>query len=164
MLLLSEEMKDAVASGSDTLFESPLAAAAVDAALVYFRKHQATTIADPESVIPASLRQCVRYIHDNLAGDLSVPVLLRQTNMSERSLYKLFKTFLHQSPRAYVEGKRLRHARHLLLDGRPVAVSARASGFAHMGRFAASYERAYGEKPSMTRARDYPETAKQSRF
>jgi AraC-like DNA-binding protein len=156
MLLLSEELKETVATGLDNLFESPLAAAAVDAALVYFRKHQATTIADPESVIPASLRQCVRYINDNLSSDLSVPLLLRQTNMSERSLYKLFKTFLHQSPRAYVEAKRLRHARQLLLEGRPVAASARASGFAHMGRFAATYEKAYGEKPSATRARTYP--------
>ncbi len=162
LMLLSDEMKEAVATGADTLAETPLAAATVDAALAYFRKHQATLAEDPESVLPAHLRRCVRYIHDNLAADLSVPVLLAQSNVSERTLFKLFKTFLHKSPRAYVEAERLRHARKHLLEGQAVSASARAAGFTHMGRFSASYEAAYGEKPSVTRANCCPKPASSS--
>lgn len=164
LLLLSEEMKEAVALGADSLADTPLAAATVDATLAYFRKHQATMADNPESVLPRHLRNCVRYIHDNLAGDLSVPVLLRHSDVSERSLFKLFKTFLHQSPRAYVEAVRLRQARKLLLGGDTVSGAARASGFTHMGRFSATYEKSYGEKPSETRTVAYPKSAKSSKI
>lgn len=164
LMLLSEEMKDALAQGADSLAETPLAAATIDATLAYFRKHQATMADTPESVLPGNLRACVRYIHDNLAGDLSVPVLLRQSNMSERTLFKLFRTFLHQSPRAYVEAVRLRQARKLLLNGDAVSVAAKLSGFAHLGRFSATYEKTYGEKPSETRAAAYPKPAHSSRI
>lgn len=113
---------------ADSLSETTLVAAAVDAALAYFRKHQTTMVEDPESMLPAHLRHCVIYVHDNLSADLSVPKLLQRTHVFERTLYKLFKTYLHKSPRAYVEAVRLRHARRLLLGGKPVSLSAQASG------------------------------------
>lgn len=163
LLLLSEEMKDAITLGTDSMSETPLAAATVDATLAYFRKHQTTMAEAPESVLPGHLRSCVRYIHDNLDGDLSVPVLLQNSNVSERTLFKLFKSFLHQSPRAYIEAVRLRRARKLLLAGDAVAVAAKASGFTHMGRFSSTYEKAYGEKPSESRAKNYPNTADSSK-
>ena len=138
------------AKGGGAVTAGP-ALAAVDAALAYFHKHQATRVTDGGAVLPAHLRACVRHIHDNLTGDLSVPALLRHTEVSERTLFKLFRRFLHKSPRAYVEAARLKRARALLLDGCNVAVAARGSGFGHLGRFAATYEAAYGEKPSQTR-------------
>lgn len=163
LLLLSDEMKEVVHTGTDSLTETPLAAATVDAALAYFRKHQATMANSPESVLPRQLRSCVRYIHDNLASDLSVPVLVTLTDVSERSLFKLFKTFLHQSPRAYVESVRLRQARRLLLGGETVSGAAQVAGFKHLGRFSATYEKTYGEKPSETRTLPYPKPAHSSK-
>lgn len=159
LMLLSEEMKEAVTFGAGSLAETPLAAATVDATLAYFRKHQATMADAPESVLPRHLRACVRYIHDNLESDLRVEVLLSQSNVSERTLFKLFRTFLHQSPRAYVEAVRLRQARKYLLAGMTVSSAAKASGFCHLGRFSATYEKSYGEKPSQTRARACPKPA-----
>ena len=150
LMLISEELKAAVSSDTNAMSETPLAAAAVDATLAYFRKHQTTMVDDKAAVLPASLRGCVRYIHANLARDLSVPVLVRHTRVSERTLFKLFRTFLHNTPRAYVEAERLKCARARLLEGVRVAEAAKSSGFTHQGRFAAAYERAYGEKPSET--------------
>lgn len=159
LLLISEELRNSAAVPNNSLSDTPLAAAAVDATLAYFRKHQTTMVEDGASVLPAHLRACVRRIHADPAGNHSLPSLLQHTSVSERSLFKLFRTFLHKSPRAYVESVRLKHARGLLLKGARVAQAAKASGFTHMGRFAASYEDVYGEKPSQTVAQPCPNSA-----
>ena len=119
-------------------------------------------VEDEAFILPHHLRACVRYIHDNLSGNLNLPTLLKHTTVSERTLFKLFKTFLHKTPRAYVEGERLKRARKLLLEGHGVIESAQESGFGHMGRFAATYEKAYGEKPSHTSGKHYPHSAIES--
>ena len=164
LLLIGSKIRHLTPDQPPRLSDTPLAVAAVDAALCYFRKHQTTMVEDSASVLPANLRGTVRYIHDNLVGDLSLPVLLRQTSVSERTLFNLFRTFLHKTPRAYIEAQRLKKARGLLLDGRPVAEAARQSGFQHMGRFSGIYEKAYGEKPSATRMLNCPDPAHKSKL
>lgn len=61
--VLSEDLRPRqFAQGVDSMSETTLAAAAIDAALAYFRKHQTTMVEDPESVLPAHLRNCVIYV------------------------------------------------------------------------------------------------------
>jgi AraC-like DNA-binding protein len=150
MLLLREELERAIQAKSNTLAQTPMAGAVVNAVLDYYRVHDGNVPEAGRQVLPAHLRHCVAYIHDHLTDDLSVPVLLDQTDVSERSLFKLFRQFLNTTPLGYVQQQRLKHARSALLEGEKVSVAARQAGFSHLGRFSALYRKTYGENPSVT--------------
>jgi transcriptional regulator GlxA family with amidase domain len=59
-----------------------------------------------------------------------------------------------QTPTEYLRGIRLRRVRAQLLDATPTTTTVRSVaeewGFAHLGRFAASYAGVFGELPSET--------------
>lgn len=150
MLLMREELKRTVDSCRGTLSQTPLAGATVDAVLAYCLVHQRDRLGQCPKVLPAHLRRCVVYIDAHLAEDLSIPVLLQQTDISERSLFKLFRHFLKTTPGDYIKTERLKHARRALLRGDKVRSAAHSAGFSHMGRFSAMYRMIYGENPSAT--------------
>ncbi|WP_341864143.1 AraC family transcriptional regulator [Gymnodinialimonas sp. 57CJ19] len=152
MRLLQQEFELAVTSKVDRLSQSPLSTAVVDAVLCYYRYSQGNLlIGGSHRILPAQLRQCVAYIECNIAGDLSMPQLLAQTNYSERTLFNQFNQFLDLTPKGYVQQQRLRNSRRMLLSGNvTVADAAKQSGFTHMGRFSSLYRKRYGENPSQT--------------
>jgi len=150
LLLLREELNQSLEHGHEAVSRSPLASAVIDATLTYFRIHQVHTVTGEAPVLPAGLRQCIRYIHNNLANDLSTPVLVKQSSTSERALYQQFKKFLNRTPQAYIRLARLKQARAGLLAGATVSQAATAAGFRHLGRFSAAYKNTYGEAPSQT--------------
>ena len=150
MFLLRQELERTVVARNNTLAQTPLAGATVDAVLVYYRVHDSDMLGLGAQVLPAHLRSCVNYIQAHLAGDLSMPILLEQTDVSERYLFKLFRQFLNTTPLGYVQKQRLNHARGALMDGQKVSIAARQAGFTHLGRFSALYRKTYGENPSVT--------------
>lgn len=152
MMLLQKEFELAVQTKTDRLFQSPLSTAVIDAVLCYYRNSQGNhRIGGTHAILPTQLRQCVAYIEQNLAGNLSMPQLLAQTNYSERTLFNQFNQFLGLTPKGYVQQQRLRNSRRMLLSGDvTVADAAKQSGFAHMGRFSSLYRKRYGENPSQT--------------
>lgn len=152
MRLMRQEFDLAVTARTGRMTATTLSAALIDAVLTYYRdKVENAGLAEAHRVLPAQLRRCVKYIEDNLSGDLSVPRLVAQTGCSERTLFNQFQHFLGTTPRAHVEQRRLRYSRTLLLTGTfSVADAARQAGFSHMGRFARLYRECYGEAPSQT--------------
>ena len=68
-----------------------------------------------------------------------------------RSLQRHFRREMGLTPKQYVTARRLDLAHRALLDGTPettdVTAIALELGFRHLGRFAASYRRFYGELP-----------------
>ena len=163
MTLMRQEFEQAVKTKSNHLADTPLAGATIDAVLAYYRQRENMgSYCDTYQVLPAQLRQCVLYIEDHLDGDLSVPTLVKQTNVSERTLFNLFHRFLDSTPKSYVRQQRLHNSRNLLLAGDvSVAEAAQKSGFTHMGRFSSLYRKRYGDNPSQTFAvQPYPKTAR----
>ncbi|MCW2827829.1 MAG: transcriptional regulator, AraC family, partial [Marmoricola sp.] len=77
-----------------------------------------------------------------------------EVHLSVRALQEGFKRDLGMSPLAYLRLVRLRRAHRVLEQATPesttVAAVALGLGLLHMGRFAASYRRAFGEMPSET--------------
>ncbi|MEY9951316.1 AraC family transcriptional regulator [Leifsonia sp. EB34] len=73
---------------------------------------------------------------------------------SVRSLQDAFRTSLDTTPMAYLRGIRLEKVHDELSAAEPGTVTvtevAARWGFLHLGRFAAAYSRAYGERPSAT--------------
>ena len=74
--------------------------------------------------------------------------------MSVRSLQEGFRRSLDTTPMAYLRELRLEKVHQELAAADPAAVSvtevATRWGFVHLGRFAAAYSRAFGERPSAT--------------
>jgi transcriptional regulator GlxA family with amidase domain len=86
---------------------------------------------------------------------LTIADLAEFAGVSERSLHAAFHRQLGVSPMAHVRRRRLERAREELLRAPPtgsttVTYVALRNGFAHGGRFAATYRRHFGELPSDT--------------
>jgi len=102
---------------------------------------------------PRSVRRAEQYIESHLSEPISVDDLARAAEVSTRALFDAFRRFRETTPMAWLRQRRLHAARQALLEGGPgtmVAQVAARWGFAHQGRFAAEYSRAFGESPSQT--------------
>ena len=84
----------------------------------------------------------------------NVAELAAAVSMSVRSLQEGFRRSLDTTPMAYLRRLRLEEVHQELAAADPAAVSvtevATRWGFVHLGRFAAAYSRAFGERPSAT--------------
>lgn len=104
---------------------------------------------------PRAVHRAVDLIEGHPERPLSVSSLARQFGVSVRSLQEAFRRNLGVSPTAYLREIRLRRAHADLLaadpdEGLTVTDVAGRWGFAHLGRFSASYRERYGEPPSQT--------------
>lgn len=105
------------------------------------------------SSTPRVLQRCLDYIHAHHAGTVSMMDLQHHAGVSLRTVQDLFRRHLDCTITAYIRQIRLEAARRRLLLGLPrdtVTAAALASGFNHMGEFAAAYRNAFGERPSQT--------------
>ncbi|MCU0923088.1 MAG: AraC family transcriptional regulator [Burkholderiaceae bacterium] len=93
------------------------------------------------------------WIDANLHEPLTVGRLCLEAGVGARSLQLAFQARRGMSPMRFVLERRLSAAHRLLRNGRlndDVTGIAGAAGFSHLGRFAALYRQAFGERPSDT--------------
>jgi AraC-like DNA-binding protein len=113
----------------------------------------AATRPTPRAPGPA-VRRAVELLEDRPAEPWTTVGLSAEVHLSVRALQEGFKRDLGMSPLAYLRLVRLRRAHRVLEQATPesttVAAVALGLGLLHMGRFAASYRRAFGEMPSET--------------
>jgi AraC-like DNA-binding protein len=105
---------------------------------------------------PSIVRLAERLIREKAAAPVSVVELAADLDVSVRTLQAALRTWRSTTPSAYLRQIRLERAHDTLLNGDAslsVTEIAFQSGFTHLGRFAATYGRVYGEHPSETRAR-----------
>ena len=102
----------------------------------------------------ARLRAAVEYIHDHAAEPVTVADLSAASGLSVRSVQESFRRVFDVSPLTYLRQVRLDRVRAELLELDPslgaVGDVARRWGFAHLGRFSASYAERFGEYPKQT--------------
>jgi AraC-like DNA-binding protein len=118
-------------------------------------------------IAPRDLKHAVDYIEAHLDQAVTVADLVEATGVAGRTLFMHFKNFKGVSPMRYLRNARLRQARQALLRADPeasVTEIAMSTGFTHMGRFAVTYRRHFGESPSETLRgrRQAPRLRKQS--
>jgi AraC-like DNA-binding protein len=104
---------------------------------------------------PGPLRRAVELIETRPGDDLSLERLARHAGVSSRSLQRHFHDHVGVSPREYVQRTRLARVREGLAAAGPgsgvtVTEVALRWGFTHVPRFAAAYQRRFGEPPSTT--------------
>ncbi|WP_025778245.1 AraC family transcriptional regulator [Brevibacterium sp. VCM10] len=94
----------------------------------------------------------IDYVDQNAAEELTIEGLAARAGTTARSLQTAFRKAVDMSPTEYIRHVRLGRARQDLLAGDAGSVSeiAQRWQFHHLGRFAESYRRRYGETPSRT--------------
>ncbi len=102
----------------------------------------------------AHIRVAVEYLHHNAHLPITPAEAAAAAGISTRVLQLALRRHHGQTPTEYLRGIRLRRVRAQLLDATPSTTTVRSVaeewGFAHLGRFAASYAGAFGELPSET--------------
>lgn len=101
----------------------------------------------------AVVRRAVEYMHAHAGEPITITDVASAVFISTRGLHFAFTRELGESPAQVLRRIRLEGARSDLRAAGPdatVAKVARAWGFAHHQRFADSYRRAFGERPSET--------------
>jgi AraC-like DNA-binding protein len=114
----------------------------------------------------AGLCDLVDWMNANFADPIGIEDMASVAGTSVRSMQLAFRRAYGVTPSAALLDCRLRHARACL--ERPVGATsvtqvALDCGFFHLGRFAAQYRRAFGEKPSETLRRGVETTAASKR-
>jgi AraC-like DNA-binding protein len=103
---------------------------------------------------PERLDQVLRFLHSQLAGDLSNPNLARRALMSESVFIRWFKEHTGATPAIYVQQARARHAAQLLaLTDRSIEQIAADCGFPNRYYFSRVFRRHLGSGPAEYRKR-----------
>lgn len=102
----------------------------------------------------ARIRAAVEYVHAHAHEPLTVSDIARAGDLSVRSVQEGFIRDLGTTPMTYLLQVRLCRVREDLRAADPATTTvqevARRWGFAHLGRFSASYAQAFGEYPRDT--------------
>ena len=101
------------------------------------------------------VRQVEEWIDAHATAPISLGDLCDAAGVGERWLESAFRKARGCTPMAFVQQRRLLHARKALLEPAPDTTVARVSmdaGLLHLGRFSQAYRRAFGESPSRTLA------------
>jgi len=101
-----------------------------------------------------ALRRAMDYIHSHLQGRYTIEDLCRESACSLSTLERAFGEHFGVSPKQYINGLRLCGVHRVLLnmeEFHSIGDIAADWGFWHMSKFAADYNRMFGELPSQTR-------------
>ena len=102
---------------------------------------------------PGPLQHVLHFIDENLAGDLSLATLGRKAKLGARQLHRAFVAETGESPRAYVESRRVAAAARLLESSAlPLAIVAERCGLAPGATFTRAFRRVIGVTPARYRA------------
>ena len=108
-----------------------------------------------EAGTPASVHQALEFIEAHAQEPLTLGEIARSAGVGPRALQEAFRRHRGTTPLAHLRERRLERAHRELQAADPaggvtVADVAGRWGFAHRGRFADVYRRAYGRAPQQT--------------
>ena len=100
-----------------------------------------------ESVSPL-ISRVLRYINENLCTVGEIKEIANHFFISESYLFRLFRAELHQTPKKYIQDKRLLLAQRMLLSGKKPSVVCEECGFGDYTSFYRNYHSFFGHPPS----------------
>ena len=116
-------------------------------------------------VMPPWLTEVLQKLDDPACFTQGLPELLRMTPYTQEHLTRSFRRYVHTTPTAYINQKRLNYAAALLADRSlaPAEVAQRA-GFHNLSHFYHLFRQQYGCTPLQYSARYRDEQSAQSRY
>lgn len=104
-----------------------------------------------QSFIPESLKMIIDDIYVNFAKISSIKYLATKYYVSQSTMDRLFKKYLHVSPKMYLDTKKLSYSRVLLRDGKSVNEACDQAGFSDYSNFIKLFKRRFGVTPKRYR-------------
>jgi len=160
LVMQTLRMIDHASAQADGALAHPLAAQRFEQVLVhsllFSQPHNySTRLALPTPAAGGGpVSRAVDLLRNSPAHPWTVAELAAVVSVSVRSLQEGFRRSLDTTPMAYLRTLRLERVHDDLSTAEPGSVSvtevAARWGFVHLGRFAAAYHRAFGERPSAT--------------
>ena len=96
-----------------------------------------------------NMEKVVEYIETNLASDLSVATISRNTNVSKSVLYRGFHSVFKMTVSEYIKARRIKYSIALMRTGSPsVEELAQRSGFASASYFSREFKKQTGMSPA----------------
>lgn len=100
---------------------------------------------------PATLRRLYQAVCDAPEAPHRLADLAALAGLSEFHFHRAFRQSTGQTPQAWVEGLRIRHAEALILQGMALSEVALACGFAHQSHLSRAFQKARGLPPAAWR-------------
>ncbi|WP_233255373.1 AraC family transcriptional regulator [Naasia lichenicola] len=151
---------DHVSTSAPDMLQHPIAAQRLEQVLMESlllaqpHNHQESLAAPVAAAGPRPVAHAIELLRGSLEHAWTVSELAVAVSVSVRSLQEEFRRSTSSTPMGYLRQLRLERIHDELLDAEPgsatVSDVAARWGITHLGRFAASYQRRFGEKPSET--------------
>jgi AraC family transcriptional regulator len=104
---------------------------------------------NPRHIHFSRLQQVLRFIHENLGQDLSVPALAAKADVSVAHFRRLFQEAMGTPPHQYVLAARIERARNLLsATTLPISRIAEECGFSSQSHFTAGFKTKHATTPA----------------
>ena len=115
--------------------------------------HQTDTRLEPlGNTAPPKVRKAIEIMERHLEDPIPIPEICRQTDISQRQLDRLFRSYVKTSPQLYYRDIRLDRARGLVTQTElPMSEVALACGFASQVHFSRAYRARFGLAPTKDR-------------
>ena len=97
--------------------------------------------------IPDELKLILDDINRNFLSIHSLEYFTERFFVSQSTLSRLFRTYLHTTPGQYLEAKRLAHSRMLLRKGKSVLAACMESGFSNSSNYIRLFKKRFGITP-----------------
>ncbi len=101
--------------------------------------------------MPLELKAILSDINDNFLTIKGLDYLTEKHFVSQSTLNRLFRTYLHTTPGLYLEAKRLAHSRLLLKKGKSVLAACMESGFSEPTNYIRLFKKRFGITPGQYR-------------
>lgn len=100
-----------------------------------------------EQPIPDLLSEILKDINKNFTSIETLDYFTEKYYISPSTLGRLFRTYLHTSPRLYLETKKLAHSRNLLRAGKSVTEACTGAGFTDVSGYIRLFRKRFGITP-----------------
>lgn len=97
--------------------------------------------------LPPMLQEILDWINESFREIRSVRDICERYFVSPATLNRWFRKYIHNSPREYLESRKLALAAHLLADGAGVTDACLGAGFGDCSHFIALFKRKFGTTP-----------------
>ena len=103
-------------------------------------------VLEPQKM-PPELQTILDDINDNFLCIKGLEYFTEKHFISQSTLNRLFRTYLHTTPGLYLEAKRLAHSRLLLKKGKSVLAACMESGFSEPSNYIRLFKKRFGITP-----------------
>ncbi len=98
-------------------------------------------------MMPPEMQRIVDDIDENFSQLDHISDILKKYYISQATLNRWFRKYLHVSPREFLEAKKLACAKKLLYEGHSVTETCMLAGFSDCSHFISVFRKKFGETP-----------------